>query len=54
MAGSEASEDWVLIATACGGPTARVKARKPTRPPAIASGQAANQTTQPTAETIRM
>ena len=38
IGGSEASEDWVLSATACAGATAFANARSRTRPPKTATG----------------
>ena len=38
IAGSEASDDWVLIATACAGATARANRPRLTRPPIIPTG----------------
>ena len=52
IAGSEASEDWVLSATAWLGPVARMKRPKPTRPPIAPIGKASSQMTTPTAEMI--
>ena len=52
IAGRQASEDWVLNATAWLGAIARVKRSGEIRAPTQASGQAASQITMPTAETI--
>ena len=52
IAGSDASEDCVLIATACAGATARAKPISETCPATIASGYAATSTTKPIEETM--
>ena len=38
IAGNEASDDWVLIATACAGATARANRPRLTRPPIMPIG----------------